>query len=1602
MNNLRQNLGVGAAVFMAALMVLSVGAAPVAAQSVGSGLSPNDITAQQDSTSVELASSNFQINSLGSTGNDVSIIVELDTLENQGVDLSGASASATAASDNDNVQSARVVGNELRIVADDADTDGNIDLSSVTLSGLDTSDANVARGLTLFTRIDDSNAGNFDSFSADVTDDSGTFDIGFVELLNDGSQDSVYASVASAIDNVDGSGDWIIRAAETTYTFDENDYSVNSNADSLTIEPAGIAAGNVTLEDDGDGSAILSTSNAIELTLNNVKVDTTGNNNAVIVNAGSITDLTAFNSTFVTDGSGDTIVDVLNADVGTVNLTDSKFTDGSNSQTALDVSNGGTTDVDLVVDNNTFRGLGIGINANADITLPSADISDNTFENNNQHVKDSDEDDLDLTAVLEDNNNEFDQYAVSQSSDGTVGLGTTTSTYSIYGDFDQTSTGDVASADDATVLISEGDHTTPGDITIGNSDVTFTSPDGAAVENVSVTVDGDSIIVDEDAGDTNGEDSQGLTVSGISFDEIAATSVIKNDGNPGNVIDLTVSNNEFLGATGTVIDFDSSDADITDTTISSNVFDKGNEGSPTFDVLAVSGYSSEGSNSVLTVSDNTVANSTHDGSEIFDFATVGANEIVQVQNNNIELADTGDTDVFVFDAGADSAEITVDANTIDSNDRTGTGIDLTTGQTGENVAVTSNEITNTSTALDVSSSTGDADITGNTFGANAQQIDAGTISDYSASDLEADNAFDQLVITSQDDEFQTALDNDNVKNSILYGSPKPAIEAVDTNGDTVFVAPGTYVESTAPTIRANDQSIVSLEGAAQTTIEYTGTSAYLDVDSDIDFSIDQLTINSTDDGSANADVKVSSASAVVDVNETVFTGPGTSKRLGINIQNADTVSVRDTSIDTYDYGVIVEDSAEHAVNTTSINNTNTAAIAIRENDAQFNDITVTNSSVGIDVDEDGSGPYDGVIIRNSNIASSSTGIQDLGQNGVVDNTTISGDSTGLSISESDVDVDDATVTTAANGIGIDVSGSSAEINTTSVNADDIGIDVQSSATLRDVTVTASAEELVADGTGVNIASGVAGTVRIQDSEVSDSETGVIVEDTDNNVEIVRNQILNNSNIGVEVLDRSDDNDEVVLNFNDIVDNNVGIDVEDGNADDFDTAFANYYGAADGPSGTVHSGSDVTLDGSGDEIAAGGGNDNIDDFLPFLTQSVTELPEDELVVVTDERNIFSSGSTTTLPDDTTAEVVVAGLNDTAASNVESQNVEFLTDLSQQNKNPDDATAPTAANPIKVTFQQSNAGDYEIEATQVGGTDLADSVGTQSVITSASGVELTSEASTVTADGTSQTNVTAQLTDGEGNVVGQSGVSVSFDIRSNQSEAGASLNQTSATTDSSGQATAALTAENASFDVDVRAIASGQQSRVTITVEEAQEQLPDRSITFDDKTVGNTSTDITVESATFNGSQSFNVVVHEATRNDDGTVNIGQKIGESVELDNGTQTDITVNISKQVDPDDNVSQLTESQTLVAMLHTTNTSDDDGIVHTAPIREDGTENTPPVFDDANITVSPLEGTTGDFDSDGDGELSVNDVGDAASAFIDGDLSIQDISRIAAEFIN
>jgi surface glycoprotein (TIGR04207 family) len=193
-----------------------------------------------------------------------------------------------------------------------------------------------------------------------------------------------------------------------------------------------------------------------------------------------------------------------------------------------------------------------------------------------------------------------------------------------------------------------------------------------------------------------------------------------------------------------------------------------------------------------------------------------------------------------------------------------------------------------------------------------------------------------------------------------------------------------------------------------------------------------------------------------------------------------------------------------------------------------------------------------------------------------------------------------------------------------------------------------------------------------------------------------------------------------------------------------------------------------------------------------------------------------------------------------------------------------------------------------------------------------------------------------------------------------------------------------------------------------IEVVEQPPPTATVEFTDQTVQDGSTSVNIANATFNGTEPFNVVVHQASDdNDDGTIQareIGTKIGESAELNSGTRTDITVNISKQVDPNEDVSQLTANQTLVAMLHTTNTNDGDNIVHTAAITRGGT----PVFDQAEITVSTNTDVTvggqevpAEFTSetdDGDQTVTADNAVEAINTFIAGDVS----ADVAVDVIN
>jgi hypothetical protein len=140
----------------------------------------------------------------------------------------------------------------------------------------------------------------------------------------------------------------------------------------------------------------------------------------------------------------------------------------------------------------------------------------------------------------------------------------------------------------------------------------------------------------------------------------------------------------------------------------------------------------------------------------------------------------------------------------------------------------------------------------------------------------------------------------------------------------------------------------------------------------------------------------------------------------------------------------------------------------------------------------------------------------------------------------------------------------------------------------------------------------------------------------------------------------------------------------------------------------------------------------------------------------------------------------------------------------------------------------------------------------------------------------------------------------------------------------------------------------------------------AVQFTNQRVSDNSTEVTVESVRLAneslGAEEFVIVVHETTS----TGEIGRKIGESgVIAANQTSSNITVNLSKDLGPNDGVSQLSESQELVAMLHRANTTDNDSINHgTNEIGEN-----PPITSRAQVTVG--DGETG-TENDGFGILA------------------------------
>ena len=158
----------------------------------------------------------------------------------------------------------------------------------------------------------------------------------------------------------------------------------------------------------------------------------------------------------------------------------------------------------------------------------------------------------------------------------------------------------------------------------------------------------------------------------------------------------------------------------------------------------------------------------------------------------------------------------------------------------------------------------------------------------------------------------------------------------------------------------------------------------------------------------------------------------------------------------------------------------------------------------------------------------------------------------------------------------------------------------------------------------------------------------------------------------------------------------------------------------------------------------------------------------------------------------------------------------------------------------------------------------------------------------------------------------------------------------------------------------ALGAGGSLRLYDNLEMASSQLefppderPPASVTFTDQTISSGSSTLTVDTAQF-GDQSipgeeFVVVVHKATGETYGET-IGSKVGESDVLSPGTRQSVEVDLSQTLGPSDDIAELTESQSLVVMLHRADTTDGDGVNHGAHITRDGAK----VTSRAQVTVS------------------------------------------------
>jgi hypothetical protein len=305
---------------------------------------------------------------------------------------------------------------------------------------------------------------------------------------------------------------------------------------------------------------------------------------------------------------------------------------------------------------------------------------------------------------------------------------------------------------------------------------------------------------------------------------------------------------------------------------------------------------------------------------------------------------------------------------------------------------------------------------------------------------------------------------------------------------------------------------------------------------------------------------------------------------------------------------------------------------------------------------------------------------------------------------------------------------------------------------------------------------------------------------------------------------------------------------------------------------------------------------------------------------------------------------------------------------------------------VFVSDSTPGDTNLTVSQSGIEDT----GTATFFDSVNSVDVSFNQTNIAVGDTVAATATPQTSDGTDIAVPRIGVTFNSTNQSIASSADGSF-ALSSDTDANGDAVTNVSID-ANGTADITAQANGVEDSSTITVEEEQDQ-PDEvtsEVNFNDNAAADGATSLTVDNATHDAD--FVIVAHTATDSDgdgdiqfnnaNGNNEIGTKIGSSAIQSNGTQSNIEVNLSKNVSDGDNIDSLAadDDQQIVMMLHVANESGDTNFGGSVKQADGET----PVFDNNFVNVSSLDGAAGNADSDGDGEIDRTEVQTAITEFV------------------